>query len=428
MAVHRSGLRRHTDFLKLWGGQAVSQLGSQITMLAVPLLAVLTLGATPVQMGFLVAAETAPFLLAGLLAGVWVDRHRRRPILIAADLGRALLLLLVPLAAWGGWLHMVHLYLVGFLIGLLTVFFEVAAQAYLPSLVARDQLVEANGKLQTTASAAQIAGPGLAGLLVQLWTAPVALLLDAGSFLVSALGLWRIRAIEPDPEPVAATSSVWQEAGEGLRIVVGSPILRAFAGKVATSNLGFQIVLTVFVLYGTRSLGLNAAQIGLVFAAGSVGNLLGALLAERTAARIGPGPAIVGGSALAAIGLLLLPLAQGPVELVVPLLALGLFVDGLGSIVADVHMLSTQQAITPDRLQGRVNATTRFLTWGILPVGGLLGGVLGGAIGLRPTLAFGAGLYLLSMLWLLHSPVWRLRQAPEPLVVPVVAPIAVERG
>jgi MFS family permease len=420
MGAPQRGLWRDADFLKLWGGQAVSQLGSQITMLALPLLAVLSLGATPVQMGLLVVAETAPFLLAGLPAGVWADRLRRRPILIATDLGRAGLLLLVPLLAWRGQLRMEHLYAVGFLVGLLTVFFEVAAQAYLPSLVARDQLVDANGKLQTTRSAAQIAGPGLAGLLVQLWTAPVALVLDAGSFLVSALGLWRIRQREPEPEPVAASASVWQEAREGLRVVASSSILRAFAGTVATSNLGFQIVLTVFVLYGTRALGLTAAHIGLVFAAGSIGNLLGALLAERTAARIGAGPAIVGGSALAAVGLLVLPVAQGPMHIVVPLLALGLFVDGLGSIVADVHMLSTQQAITPDRLQGRVNATTRFLTWGILPLGGLLGGALGATIGLRPTLAVGALIYLLSLVWLVRSPVWGLRQDPEPLLVPTM--------
>jgi MFS family permease len=421
-----AGLWRHADFLKLWAGQAVSQVGSQITMLALPLLAVLGLGATPAQMGILVATETAPFLLAGLLAGVWVDRRRRRPILIAADLGRAALLLLVPLLAWSGRLRMEHLYVVGFLVGLLTVFFEVASQAYLPSLVARDRLVEANGKLQTTRSAAQIAGPGLAGVLVQLWTAPAALVIDAGTFLVSTLGLWRIRAAEPEPEPAPAESSLWQEAREGLRVVADSPLLRAFAGKAATNNLGFQIVMTVFVLYGTRSLGLNAAQIGLVFAAGSVGNLLGAVLAERTAARIGPGPAIIGGSALAALGLVLLPLAQGPTALVVPLLALGLFVDGLGTVVADVHMLSTQQAITPDRLQGRVNATTRFLTWGILPAGGLLGGGLGGTIGLRPTLAVGAGIYLLSMAWLLRAPLWRLRQAPEPLADMIAPPLAPE--
>lgn len=423
MRVHAPGLGRDPDFLKLWGGQAVSQLGSQITVLALPLLAVLALGATPVQMGVLVAAETAPFLLAGLLAGVWVDRLRRRPILIAADLGRAALLLGLPLLAWSGQLRIEHLYAVGFLVGLLTVFFEVAVQAYLPSLVSREQLVDANGKLQTTRSAAQIAGPGLAGVLVQLWTAPVALVLDAASFLVSALGLWRIRAVEPEPEPVAATASVWQEAREGLRVVVASPLLRAFAGKAATGNLGFQLIMTVFVLYGTRGLGLNAAHIGLIFAAGSMGNLLGALLAERTAARIGAGPAIVGGSGLAAVGLLLLPLAQGPKELVVPLLALGLFVDGLGSIVADVHMLSIQQAITPDRLQGRVNATTRFLTWGILPVGGLLGGTLGGTIGLRPTLAVGTLIYLLSMLWLLRSPVWSLRTEPEPLLAMGASPV-----
>lgn len=417
MSNRLSGLWRQPDFLKLWGGQAISQVGSQLSMLALPLLAVLTLGATPAQMGLLVAAETAPFLLAGLAAGAWIDRRRRRPILIATDLGRGALLLIVPLLAWRGMLRMEHLYLVGFLVGLLTVFFEVASQAYLPSLVAREHLVDANGKLQTTRSAAQVAGPGLAGVLVQIASAPVAILLDAGSFLLSALCLSRIRATESAPAPPEAGSSLWREIGEGLRVVIASPILRAFAGKAAFGNLGFQIVLTVFVLYGSRSLGLGAAQIGLIFAAGSVGNLCGALLAERAAARLGVGPAIVGGSLLAAIGLLAAPLAQGSPAVVVALLTGGLFVDGLGSVLADVHMLSVQQAMTPDRLQGRVNATTRFLTWGILPLGGLIGGTLGTAIGLRETIAVGVALYLVSIVWLLVSPVWRLREAPTALVL-----------
>jgi predicted MFS family arabinose efflux permease len=249
----------------------------------------------------------------------------------------------------------------------------------------------------------------------------VAIFLDAVSFLLSALGLWAIRAPEPPLAPPEAGTSLRQEIGEGWQAVAQSPFLRAFAAKAAFGNLGFQIVLTVFVLYGARGLGLDPAQIGLVFAAGSIGNLLGAVVVERTAGRFGIGPTIVGGSLLAAVGLLLVPLAQGPPAVVVPLLAAGLFVDGLGTVLADVHMLSVQQAITPDRLQGRVNATTRFLCWGIVPLGGLLGGALGAAIGLRPTIAAGAVIYLCAVGWLLRSPVWAMRDVPAGLA-PAVSP------
>jgi MFS family permease len=421
MMARRGGLWKRPDFLKYWAGQAISQLGSQVTLLAIPLLAVLTLRATPLQMGILAAAETAPFLLTGLLAGVWADRQRRRPILIAADLGRGALLLLLPLAAWAGRLRMEHLYVIGFLVGVLTVFFEVAAQSYLPSLVPRERLVDANGKLQTTRSTAQVAGPGLAGVLVQAASAPVAILLDAASFLLSALSLWHIHVSEPVPTAHRDDVNLWREIGEGWRVVARNPILRAFAGKVAIANLGFQVLMTVFVLYATRDLGLDAAHLGLVFAAGSIGSLLGALLAERTARWCGVGPAIVGGSLLAALGLLVVPLVDGPPAVTVPLLVAALCVDGLGSVLADVHMLSVQQAITPDRLQGRVNATTRFLTWGNLPLGGIVGGALGTTIGLRPTIVVAVAAYLLSIGWLLRSPVGSLRAAPESLVSPALS-------
>jgi MFS family permease len=421
MMARRGGLWKRPDFLNYWAAQAISQLGSQVTLLAIPLLAVLTLRATPWQMGILAAAETAPFLLTGLIAGVWADRRRRRPMLIAADLGRGGLLLLVPVAAWAGRLRMEHLYAIGFLIGVLTVFFEVAAQSYLPSLVPRERLVDANGKLQTTRSMAQVAGPGLAGVLVQAASAPVAILLDAASFFLSALGLGRIRASEPAPAAHRDDVNLWREIAEGCRVVAHNPILRAFAGKVAVANLGFQVLMTVFVLYATRDLGLDAAHLGLVFAAGSVGSLLGALLAEQTARRYGIGPAIVGCSMLAALGLLIVPLVDGPPAVTVPLLVGALCLDGLGSVLADVHMLSVQQAITPDRLQGRVNATTRFLTWGILPLGGIVGGALGTTIGLRLTIGFGVAAYLLSIGWLIRSPVGSLRAAPESLVPPVLS-------
>ncbi len=306
-----SSLWRNTDFLKLWAGQTVSLFGSQITVLALPLLAALTLDATPAQMSLLVAAGAAPDLLVGLIAGVWVDRLRRRPLLIGADLGRAALLLSIPLAALVGALRLWLLVAVAFGLGLLTTIFGIAYQSYLPALVPRDDLVEANGRLEAGSAVAGVAGPGLAGGLVQWVTAPVAVLLDALSFLLSALLLGRIRTVEP-PTPAAAQSRVWGEIGAGLRAVAGAPLLRALAGSAATFNFFDNFLFAVYVLYLTRELGLGPAAVGAVFAIGGAGGLLGALLAGPIARRIGLGRALVGAILLAGLGELGIALAGGP--------------------------------------------------------------------------------------------------------------------
>src|SRR5437867_8121574 len=237
MRLQFSGLWQHPDFLKLWAGQTVSLLGSSVTGLALPLAAVLVLNATPAQMGIMRAAQYLPFLLLGLFAGVWVDRLRRRPVLILADAGRALLVGSIPVAALLGVLRIDVLYVVALLVGVLTVFFDVAYLAYVPSLVPRDSLTEGNSKLEVSRSFAGMAGPALAGALVQLVTAPVALVVDAASFLVSAASLSLIRTPEPKPAALAHGRSIWRDAGEGLRIVGGHPVLRTLAGQLATMQL-----------------------------------------------------------------------------------------------------------------------------------------------------------------------------------------------
>jgi MFS family permease len=417
-----AGLWRHADFMRLWTAQTVSQFGSQITQLGLPLTAALVLGASPAQMGVLGAAEFAPFLLFGLIAGVWVDRLPRRPILVWADLGRALLLATIPAGAYLGLLRIEQLYLVGFLAGVLTVFFDVAYMAYLPSLVERDRMVEGNSKLELGRSAAQIAGPGVAGGLIQLLTAPIAILLDSLSFLFSAACLFGIRRAEPPPEPRAEAGSVWQQIGEGLAVVLKSRLLRPIALCTGTSNLFGNMLFAVFILFVTRELGIDAGTLGLLFTVGAVGGMAAAAAAGRLAGAIGVGPTIVGAILVGGLGNLLVPLFAEPGWVGLGVLALAGFASGVGNVVYNITQVSLRQAITPHRLQGRMNASMRFVVWGTIPIGSLIGGFLGEQIGLRPTMLVGGLGGLLAGLWVFFSPVRSLREQPEPVVEPA-APV-----
>lgn len=404
-------LWRHPDFRKLWAGETVSLFGSQITLLALPLTAVLELRATPAQMGILGAAGYLPFLLLALIAGVWVDRHRRRPILIAANLGRASLLGFVPILAAFGELSIEVLIVIAFLVGLCTVFFELAYQSFLPRLVAPEQLVEANGKLSATASLAEIGGPGLAGILVDALSAPVAIAFDALSFLVSAAALSRVRRPEPAPSP-AHVEGIGKEIGEGFRETVHNRYLLAFAGEAATYNMFWSAIDAILVLYAVRKLGIGAGALGVLLAIGSVGALLGAALTGRAAKRFGLGTTIVSASVLGAVSPLLMPLAHGRTILAPSVLAIALFVRGFGVTGCNVHVWALRQAITPDRLLGRTNAVYRLITYGVVPLGALLGGFLGEQIGLRAALLVGTIGVACSWPWLFFSPARRLRELP----------------
>src|SRR5258708_6359699 len=308
------GLCRHPEFVRLWAGHTISRFGSEISQLAIPLTAALVLNASPAQMGLLGAFEFAPFLLLSLFAGVWVDRLPRRPILIVADIGRALILGSIPVAALVGALRIEQLYLVGILTGALTVFFDVADQSYLPVLVNREHLVEGNSKLEMSRSVAQITGPGVAGALVQLVTAPMAVAVDAASFVASVIFLLFIRATEPPPVPHAgAPSSIWGAPREGLAVGLRDPLLRSIAGCTGTSNLFSNAMFAVYVLYLTRELNIPPALLGLILAAAGPGALLGALIAGRVAARFGLGTTIIASSLIGAPANLLVPLPTGPI-------------------------------------------------------------------------------------------------------------------
>jgi MFS family permease len=414
MRMRFAGLWRHADFVKLWASQTISLFGSQITFLALPLTAVLVLDANPAQMGFLTAAGAIPSLLVGLFVGVWVDRYRRRPILIAADLGRAALLIFIPVAAILGVLRIEYLYIVAFLVGTLELFFDVAHRSFLPSLVKREQLVEGNSKLEMSRSVAEILGPGVAGGLVQWVTAPIAIAVDAISFLISALFLGWIRTPEPAPKPSDQQQNLWGEIGEGLRLVFGNRLLRAIAGCIGTLGLFNSVLEAVFVLYVIRELGIGPGLLGLAFASGSVGFLLGALLPGWVIRRLGLGPGIIGGLLLVGLSDLLIPLVNGSMAVVVIAMVLitAQFFFGLGFVIFNTGQISLRQVITPDDLQGRMNAVMSFIDWGVVPLGGLLGGGLGEAIGLRPTLLLAALGEILAVLWLLLSPMRSLREQP----------------
>ncbi|MCC5625294.1 MFS transporter [Nostoc sp. CHAB 5715] len=405
------GLWQHSDFMKLWLGQTISLFGSAVTNLALPLTAALTLQATPAQMGLLKGAEFVPFLLIGLVVGVWVDRQRRRPILIAADLGRALLLGSVPIAAVFGLLRIEHLYLVAFGTGTLSVLASTASFAFVPTLIKREQLVEGNSKFAVSQTTSQTLGPGLAGILVQWLTAPVAIALDAVSFLLSAVLVLLIRA----PEPVLINSNktnFWQELSEGAQVVLKNPLLRAIACCTSTLRMFTSVVETVYILYVTRTLGFSPAMVGFILATGAFGNLLGVLLTRRIERRLGLGRTIMGAAGIWGISYLFIPLTFNFNDVVILLLVTAAILSGLGDAVYQITQVSLRQALVPNRLQGRMTASLRFIIWSTVPVGAMLGGTLGESFGLQAALWIGAVGSSLAFLWVFCSPLRILRKMP----------------
>jgi MFS family permease len=403
------GLWRHADFRRLWAAQSASLFGSEITTLALPLMAVLALDASPVQMGLLAAAGTAPFLLCSLPAGVWVDRRRRRPVLIAADVARAGLLLSIPLMAWRGILRIEQLYAVTFVVGVLGVFFEVAHYAYVPSLVGRQSVVEGNSKLQISYSTAEAGGPGVAGLLVQFISAPGAITIDAVTFLVSAILLRRIETPEP-PVKTQTSHGMRHDIEVGLRALLGHRLLRPIVLASITESIFLKGIAAIFVLYATRELEISPVMLGVILAVGGIGAIPGALLSAPAADRFGVGPTIIGGWLIAMATWLLIPLTTG--SLAVPVLAASMLLGGVAGTIVNVQQWSLRQLVTPDALQGRVTASHRFLVYGAYPLGALFGGWLGATLGLRPAITLCALGALTAPLWVAVSPLRRLREQP----------------
>ncbi|MEZ4645726.1 MAG: MFS transporter [Chloroflexota bacterium] len=403
-----TNLNQHRDFVRLWVGQTVSKFGSQIGALS--LLAILTLQATPQQMGILATMQQAPVLLLSLFAGVWVDRQRRRPFLIATDLGRALLLAIAGLAALSGWLTMPYLYGVAFLVGGLSLLFNIAYQAYLPTLVSRERLVEANSKLEASASVAEIAAPGLGGILVQLVTAPVAVLVDAASFLVSAWYVGRIEKVEEETAVAQPDATLWQNIRAGWQPLWQNRYLRPLTLASATRNFFGGFFASLYSLYILRELGLSPVTLGVLVGGGGIGALVGALWLGRAASRQPIGRMLIAALFISASFAVLTPLAAGPRWLMVFVLFLGQIVGDTALTVYFITELTVRQMLTDDRVMGRVNATFEFLTGGAGMFGMLGGGILGDVIGIRPSLFVAVAGFLTAVLWLHFSP---LRQLTE---------------
>jgi MFS family permease len=411
------GLWRHPDFLKLWSAETVSQFGTQVSQLALPLTAVLVLDASAFEVAALGTAEFLPFILFALPAGVWVDRLPRRPILIAGDFGRAALLASIPIAYLLDALTLGQLYVVGFLVGICTVFFDVAYQSYLPALVERDSIIEGNSKLEISRSTAQIAGPGFGGVLVEALTAPYAILADAVSFVGSGMFILGIRKHErwkAEAKAPGEKSSLWTELKEGLHFVLGNPNLRAQAGCTATSNFFSQFAFAIIVVFLVRELGLSPGVIGISISLGSVGALVAAFTATRISGRFGIGPTTIASGLLWGPATLLIAFA--PVgNLAIPFLVFGQLAIGFAVVVYNIVQVSYRQAICPPQLQGRMNSVMRFMVWGTIPLGALSGGALAGWIGLRQTMVVGAVGTALAILWIVFSPQRHLREMPEPI-------------
>ncbi|MFJ6368523.1 MFS transporter [Streptomyces virginiae] len=407
------GPLRLRDFRLLLAGAATGQLGAQVTLVALPLVAVLELDAPAFQVGLLTAAETAAFLLVGLPAGALTDRMRKRPLMIRADLLRAVAMASIPAAALVGALTMVQLYVVALVTGVATVFFDVAHQSYLPQILPRDQLVAGNGALETVRSTAHVTGPGIGGGLVQLVGAQFAVIVDAVGYLLSALFLQRVRRTEEAPEPAAAGGSLRKEIGEGVRFVFGHPLLRVIALTTGLANFCTAVLMATQTVHLVRVVGLQAGGLGLVLSASAVGGLLGAVCAGRLAAGLGQ-----------ARVMLLSVLVTGPFALLWPLSGHGLLgavlfaagsaVVSFGAVVYNVAQVSFRQGMCPPRLLGRMNATLRFLMWGTLPLGALLGGALAQSYGSRTALVWCAVGILAVPLPLLFSPLRRMRDLPGP--------------
>jgi MFS family permease len=396
------GLFRSQAFRNLWIGQTVSLFGSHIGSSALRFTALLLLVAGPQELALLSAAALLPMLVLGLPAGVWVDRLRRRPLLIAADLARALLLFSVPVAYMLGVLRIEQLYLVAIATGALTVLFDTAYHSYVPSVVERERLVEANSKLGMSDSVAEIAGPPLGGVLVQLLSAPFAVLFDALSFVLSALAIGRIRAHEPQP-PVEQHSSIRRDIAEGLRSVLGDARLRALLGCSMTRNLGGGFFVALYDLYLVRDLGFSPALVGLTVGVGGIGALAGAFLAEPLVRRWGMGRVLLGAQIISSVVGISVPLAHGPLAITVPVLMASQLSDVAYAVYA-INETSMRQSIVPERLLGRVASSFNLLTTAALLLGTLLGGVIGDAWGARTALALAVAIGMGGSLWLLASP------------------------
>ncbi|WP_343916163.1 MFS transporter [Agrococcus citreus] len=409
--VHRS-LWRDGNFLTMWSGQALAQLGSQVTELAIPVLAVLLLGATELEVGFLGAAGVAAFLVVGLPAGAWIDRMRKRHVMIWADAVRAVALAALPLLWWAGVLEMWHLYAVALVVGVATVFFDVSYQSLIPSLVRPAQMAEANGKLEATYQVANIGGPAVGGWLIGIVAAPVAILATVGTYAASAVALLLTRDHE-EPRAADDRAPILREIGEGMRWVFGNPLLRRIVMTTGVFNFSSTLSFTLLPIFLLRELGFIPAAMGVVFSLGAVGGLAGAIATPHIVRRIGEARAIPVSAIAFSVVACLLPLAAAFPTIAFPLLVVQFFVASATVLLYNITQVTFRQRITPARLLGRMNASIRFCVWGVMPLSALAAGALGTWLGVVPAMWIGAIGQVLSAVFVVVGPFWALRALPD---------------
>ena len=405
-----TGLWRNGDFVNLWAGSTVSQFGSWLGALSFA--AVVTLSASPLQMGILGAVGVAPGLILGFVAGVWADRMRRRPIMIIADIGRAVALASVPVAFALDILRIEHLYVVAFVNGAFRTFFDVSFAAYLPTVVGRDNLVEANSKIAASESVVSTGSFSVGGWIVQLATAMTAVIIDSLSFLISALFFLAIRKPESVITSTDKPQSPFREAWEGLGFVLSHPVLRAVTGSAVAESLVHGIVGSIVLIYGVRELGFGTGVLATIFAVGGVSSFVGATFSTRITVRFGVGPTMVAGFLVFGIGAFVLALARGSLLTAGAVLVVGQLFDAAYTVYG-INEVSLRQAVTPDGMLGRVTATVRFVGIAVFLAASLLGGVLAEVIGFRWTLVVGGGCGVLGAAWLFFSPVRGVREVPR---------------
>jgi MFS family permease len=412
VAGTKVSLWRDRNFLTFWTGQAFSQFGAQITELAIPVLAVLVLNATEFEVGVLTAANVAAFLVVGLPAGAWIDRMRKRHVMIWADAVRAVTLAAVPVLWLSGTLHIWHLIVVALIMGVATVFFDVSNQSLVPSLVRPGRIAEANGKLQSTEQLANLTGPAVGGWLIGIIAAPLAIVVTVGTYLVSFIAMLftrddEVRRAPEDHQPIM------KEIGEGLRWVFGNPLLRRIVATTGFANLFGTMAATLLPIYLLRVLGLTPVEMGVIFSLGAVGGLVGAMATPHIVKRFGEArtlPISVIGFSLAP---LLLPVATLVPQIAFPFLVVQTFLMSFTVLLYNITQVTFRQRITPTRLLGRMNASIRFCVWGVMPIAALVAGALGTWIGVVPTLWIAASFEMLAGLFVIIGPFWGMRDLPD---------------
>lgn len=411
-------LWKDRNFMRLWAGLSVSLVGSEVTVLALPTIALLLLGASSFEVGALRAVETIAFPVLGLFAGVWADRLDPRRIMVVSNMIRLLALLSIPAAALIFDLTMIHLFLVALLLGVCTVFFNVSYATFMPRMVKREDLVDGNAKITLSQSAAKVAGPGVAGWLIGAVGAVQSIVVDAVGYLFAAVMLMRIKTEEPKRAAGSngGQAGFWSMMGDGIRLVFGNPILRSLMIITGCMNFGFSMVQPMLLLFAYQELELSAGQVGIILALGSTGFVAGALVAKRVTLSLGLGKSLFFTSSL--MGLSLAGLAFANFGSPVVLLTAFWFLTSLALPIYDINAVTLRQSVTPTELQGRMNATMRTVIWGAIPLGAMLGGLITGAAGVTVSILIGGGVVFLSSFLILFSNLIKLRETPaEPTAV-----------